>query len=148
MKSVFNANDNAELIARIEMLTPSSTAIWGKMNVAQMLAHCHMPIKIAFGELQLKRDWLGLLFGQLAKKKLITPEPFKKNLPTFKDGVIKGEKDFDAEKESLINMVKRLKNGQDTLTQHPHPFFGVLTIDEWDTLQYKHLDHHLRQFGV
>ena len=33
-------------------------------------------------------------------------------------------------------------------TTHPHSFFGPLTPDEWAILMYKHLDHHLRQFGV
>ncbi len=34
------------------------------------------------------------------------------------------------------------------LSKDPHPFFGNLNSEEWDTLNWKHLDHHLRQFGV
>ncbi|MEP6513238.1 MAG: DUF1569 domain-containing protein [Parafilimonas sp.] len=30
----------------------------------------------------------------------------------------------------------------------PHPFFGKLKAEEWRTLTYKHLDHHLRQFWM
>jgi hypothetical protein len=38
--------------------------------------------------------------------------------------------------------------GPQGCTTHPHAFFGSLTPDEWAILMYKHLDHHLRQFGA
>ena len=33
-------------------------------------------------------------------------------------------------------------------SRHPHPFFGPLKPQQWAILMYKHLDHHLRQFGA
>jgi len=64
MQSIFNATDNAEFIERINKLTPSSPALWGKMNVSQMLVHCQVIIQVALGELRLKRNLLGFLFGE------------------------------------------------------------------------------------
>jgi len=149
MKSIFEQADNAELIDRIEQLTPSSTPQWGKMNVAQMLAHCQVPLQVALGELQLKRGLVGFLFGSIAKKKLLGDEGFKPNMPTFSQAKTFGQqRDFKAEKQKLIEMVQRLTSGPEVITREPHPFFGSLTVAEWDALQYKHLDHHLRQFGV
>jgi len=148
MKSIFNPTVNAEFIERINKLTPDSPALWGKMNVSQMLAHCQVAPKVALGELQLKRELIGILFGRIAKKKLVNDQPFQHNLPTFKQAKITGEKDFETEKQGLIAMTRRFEAGPGIVTQKPHPFFGPLTIDEWDTLQVKHLDHHLRQFGV
>jgi hypothetical protein len=148
MKSIFNPTDNTEFIERIDKLTPSTPALWGKMNAGQMLAHCQVPIQVALGDLQLKRGLMGILFGKMAKKKLLEDKPFKPNLPTFKDAIIKEDQNFDKEKQGLIDIVKRFTAGPNVITKVPHPFFGPLTIDEWDTLQVKHLDHHLRQFGV
>jgi hypothetical protein len=148
MKSIFNPIDNAGFIDRINKLSPASQALWGKMNVGQMLAHCQVPIKVALGDLQLKRGLMGVLFGKIAKKKLLEEKPFKPNLPTFRDAIIKGDQDFDKEKQGLIDLVKKFTDGPDVITKVPHPFFGPMTVDEWNTLQVKHLDHHLRQFGV
>lgn len=148
MKSVFDPVDNAEFVGRIDKLSPASPALWGKMNVAQMLAHCQMPIKIGCGELTINGGLIGLLFGRMAKKKLVNDEPFEHNLPTFKEAKIKETEGFEIEKEKLKKLVHRFAQGPETITLQKHPFFGPLTKQEWDVLQSKHLDHHLRQFGV
>jgi hypothetical protein len=148
MKSVFNSTDNAEFIDRIDKLSPSSQAVWGKMNVSQMLAHCQVIIQVALGELRPKRGLMGYLFGRIALKQIVNDQPLKLNLPTFKEAKITDVKTFSSEKAALKQLVKKLADGPEVITKTPHPFFGPLTIDEWDTLQAKHLDHHLRQFGV
>jgi hypothetical protein len=149
MKSLYNAQDNQELINRLNSLTPSSPALWGKMNVSQMLSHCQKPLQITFEELTIKRRLIGFMFGKMAKKKLLSDAPFGKNLPTFKEAKIKGDCDFTTEKEKLANYITRMATGgSEAITKKPHPFFGPLTTYEWDQLQYKHLDHHLKQFGV
>ncbi|MBC8645074.1 hypothetical protein H9W95_16710 [Flavobacterium lindanitolerans] len=68
MNSIFHPEGNKKLIERIETLTPITHNEWGTMNVSQMLVHCQMPIKVAFGELKIKVGFMGLLFGKLAKK--------------------------------------------------------------------------------
>jgi hypothetical protein len=149
MKSIFNAADSAEFIERIDHLTPATPALWGKMSVSQMLAHCQPFLQIAIGDLKLKRAFIGLIFGKIAKNKILKDEFLQKNLPTLKEAVIKDERNFEEEKTALKNLVIRVqKLGKEGLTKESHPFFGKLTPDEWDQLNTKHLDHHLRQFGV
>jgi Protein of unknown function (DUF1569) len=149
MKSIFSPADNQEFIARIDRLKPDSPAQWGKMNAAQVLAHMQMPLRVALGDLKLKRGLMAILIGGLAKKKLLSPQPFGKSLPTDPNFVIKGQRDFETEKQQLLELLQRaLKGGTGVLTPDPHPFFGKMTPLEWDILQVKHLDHHLRQFGV
>ena len=150
MKNIFNSDDAHEFIERINKLTPATKAIWGKMNVGQMLAHSHIPLKIASGVLVPKPNpIIKFLFGKGAKKKLVNGEDFKKHLPTFKEALITDERDFEKEKSSLISLIKKFQQkGVAGLTKKPHPFFGNLTVDEWNILQTKHLDHHLKQFGV
>lgn len=149
MKSLFNGQDNAEVISRIHKLNHAAPAHWGKMTVSQMLAHCQVPFKVAYEEINLKRGLAGVLFGKWAKKEMLSDKPFRKNLPTFKEARVKDDRDFHKERELLINYVSRMSaGGPDVITKKPHPFFGPLTIGEWDQLQYKHLDHHLKQFGV
>ena len=150
MKSLFNTSDNAEVINRINRLTSNSKAEWGKMNVGQMLTHAQRPLRVALDELKLKRTLVGLLFGGMAKKKLARgEEPFSKNLPTDKNFVVTDQRNADEEKKNLIALVQRFaKAGPAGLSRDAHPFFGYMTTQEWDTLMWKHLDHHLRQFGA
>jgi hypothetical protein len=90
-----------------------------------------------------------LLFGKLAKKSVVGEKPFKRNLPTAPSFIVKGEKNFEEEKAKLLELVNTFASGGEKgLTKDPHPFFGAMTPREWDTSQWKHLDHHLRQFGV
>ena len=149
MKSIFNPDDNEALVARLHLLTPESQGLWGKMNVAQMLAHLQQPIRVAVGELALKQSLIGFLFGKWALKKLDGDKPFDHNLPTAPEFKIAGQPDFAAELPKVIAMVQRYASqGPSAITTNPHPFFGKMTLAQWDNLQWKHLDHHLRQFGV
>ncbi|MDF2436541.1 MAG: hypothetical protein K0Q95_917 [Bacteroidota bacterium] len=150
MESIFKQSDNQKLIDRINKLTNSSANQWGKMNVAQMLAHCQSPLNVAFGEHKIKRGLISILFGKMIKNKLMKDDkPFDRNLPTDKTFIVVDQREFDKEKNRLIELIKRFaEKGENGLTKDPHPFFGKLTGHEWDVLQWKHLDHHLRQFGV
>lgn len=148
MESIFNAADRAALIERIDRLSPSSPALWGKMGVSQMLAHCQVLLKMALGQLDAKRGLMGVIFGRIAKKKILSDKPVSHNLPTLTEAKITCGKDFDAEKHGLIQLIKCFEAGPGVLTGKRHAFFGPMTAEEWDKLQVKHLDHHLRQFGV
>jgi len=148
MKSLFDPSVNKEMINRIQKLDAQKSPVWGKMTVAQMVTHAQKPFKVAFEELRLKRGLPGILFGGIARRQITKPKPFQKNLPTDKNFVIKNHPDFEAEKDNLIHYVEKFsKVGPKGITQKPHPFFGKMTTSEWDALMYKHLDHHLRQFG-
>jgi hypothetical protein len=150
MTSIFNKQHHQEFISRINTLNKQTQPQWGKMNVAQMLAHCQMPLKIASGELVPKiNPIVKFLFGKTAKKQLVNDPEFKKNLPTFSEAKIVDERVFEQERARLIDLLEKFhQKGPAGLTKNAHPFFGTMTVSDWDTLQVKHLDHHLRQFGV
>ncbi|MES2593254.1 MAG: DUF1569 domain-containing protein [Bacteroidota bacterium] len=150
MQSLFNKSDSQNIINRINTLTAITQSQWGKMNVSQMLAHCQEPLHVAFGDLKLKRGLIALLFGGLIKKKLTKDEQsFTRNLPTDKAFIVVDQKEFEQEKNKLIALVKKYEQvGPDGITKNVHPFFGKMTPTEWDIIQWKHLNHHLNQFGA
>lgn len=150
MKSLFNPKDNKDIIDRIEQLTPITLSQWGKMTVSQMLKHCQQPIKVAQGTLKLKSNWLiSFFFAKSAKKQLTDSQPLKRDLPTSKEFIINYEPNFEETKKGLIELVAKFaEEGEASIKITKHPFFGEMTKREWDTLQWKHLDHHLKQFGV
>jgi Protein of unknown function (DUF1569) len=149
MKSLFDAAVSAEITERINRLSASSQPLWGKMQVAQMLAHCQTPIRVGLGDQELKRNLIGILFGRIAKRIFLSEKPFKQGLPTDKAFIYKDDRDFEKEKAGLIALVERFQRGGAAgISRKPHPFFGVMAPEEWAVGTWKHLDHHLRQFGV
>jgi hypothetical protein len=146
VKNLFDAAVKQEILKRLDKLTPQSKALWGKMKVSQMLAHCQMPLGVATGKHTLKRNFLLSLIGPFFKKQLFNEKPFKRGLPTDKSFIITDDKDFEQEKQGLIEMINNFS--ETTMSKEPHPFFGKLTNEEWSKGTWKHLDHHFQQFGA
>lgn len=118
------------------------------MNVAQMLAHCSYALELYVTGKRLRRPLLGLLFGPLAKKRMLTAKPWARNLPTARALKPAADSEFEKEKTNLIENISLFVAKGAKLAPMPHPFFGKMTTAEWGLHQYKHLDHHLTQFGV
>jgi hypothetical protein len=147
IKNLFDAAVKQETIARINKLTPETKSLWGKMNVAQMLAHVQVPVGVAFGTNTVKGNWLMKLILPLFKKNLYDEKPWKQGLPTDKTFVMTGQaRDFEKEKNQLLDMVNRFS--EITLMGEKHPVFGKLTKEQWSKATWKHIDHHLKQFGA
>jgi hypothetical protein len=150
MRNLFEPAAVVEITDRMAQLRPDSQRQWGKMSVAQMLAHCSAAIGMAEGKVTPPRILLGRLLGPLAKKSLIGKgEPMRRNSMTEKSVLVTDERDFMVERQQLRESIDRFASGGPGIcTKHPHFFFGPLTPVEWAGLMYQHLDHHLRQFGV
>ena len=149
MKSLFQREALDEVMVRIEKLHPASPREWGKMDVAQMMAHCAATFEVASGRVVLPRMLIGRILGPFVRAGFTNDKPFSRNGPTHRTFVITGQRDFAREREQLKERVRRFhEGGEAQCTKHPHAFFGPLTKQEWGIGMYKHLDHHLRQFGV
>ncbi len=149
MENLFQPETVDELMSRIDKLHPASPRQWGKMDVAQMMAHCSAALDMASGRLNLPRVFIGRLLGPLVKPIYTNEKPLSKNSPTAKELIFTDPRDFAREQEQLKSKVRQFHQaGEGQCTRHPHPFFGPLSPQEWSRGMYKHLDHHLRQFGA
>jgi len=119
------------------------------MTAAQAVAHCSAGLEMALGDINPPRVLMGRLIGRVIKRFVVaSAQPMRPNSPTADELVVDGVRDLDEERVRLSNLIDRFRAGGDaSCTTHPHPFFGSLTPQEWSVLMYKHLDHHLRQFG-
>ena len=105
MKSLFQAETFEEIKKRIEQLQPNSQRLWGKMEVAQMLAHCSATMEVAVGDKNPPRMFIGRILGPFVKSAFTNDKPFKKNTPTDKSFLVIDQRNF--EKEKLIKRDKR-----------------------------------------
>lgn len=150
MKNIFNEDIANEVIARIEKLTKDSQPLWGTMSVSKMLAHNNVTYEMVYTDKHPKPPYLfRLILKSLVKKLILSEKPYPKNNRTVKQYVISDEKDFENEKKRLIAFIKRTQElGLDYFEGKESHLFGKLTGEEWNISFYKHLDHHLKQFGV
>ena len=146
IKNLLKDEVKQEVIQRINNLTQASQRRWGVMEVAQMLAHLEARFAVAFGTDHLKTNFFIRLFAPLIKGMLYSEKPYKKNLATDKTFKISDHREFAKEKSGLLTMINNFS--EDSLRKDPHPYFGKLTKEQWGKASWKHIDHHLRQFGV
>jgi hypothetical protein len=150
MEDLFEAESVLEMKSRIAILSRDNQPLWGRMNVAQAMAHCTAGFQMAMGEIRPPRALIGRLIGGLIKTRAFRDgEPMRRNSPTARELLVADERDLELERVQLLQTLDRFTaSGTQRCTMHPHAFFGPLTPKEWSMLMYKHLDHHLRQFGI
>ncbi len=117
------------------------------MTVGQMAHHCQLPLKVILKkeDYGLKPNWFARIFF---KKAMYSDTPWKKNLPTIKQFKAKTPKDLTAEKQQLHRLLDEFETQRERTDWKPHPTFGAMTKEQWGKMQYKHLDHHFRQFSA
>jgi hypothetical protein len=147
-KNLYQEARVTEVKERVARLRPESERQWGSMGVAEMVAHCSLGMEMALGYILPKRLFLGRIMGVIIKPLALGNDvPMRRNSPTML--VVTDVRDLEVERERLCGLIDRFAAaGPEGCTRHPHSFFGRLTPGEWAELMYKHLDHHLRQFGV
>lgn len=150
MKNIFDKTDTGEIIARINQLKHDSSSLWGKMTVDQMLAHCNVTYEMIYENNPPKPNNITKLMMKLIfRGGMVNEKPFKKNRPTSQAFIIKNRKVFEDEKQRLIYYInKTLVLGETIFNDKESISFGRLSSQEWNNMLYKHLDHHLKQFGV
>jgi len=149
MKSLFEAADRESLLHRIDALRPDSARQWGTMNAAQALCHCAIALETGTGDRPMKQAWIGKILMPFFRKSILGEKPFKRNSPTDPTFVVSGERELAAERNRLTALIARfVERGPAAAGTQTHSFFGKLSGQEWGELMYKHIDHHLQQFGA
>lgn len=150
MKNIFEKDTTEEVISRIEKLSPESQRQWGKMSVSQMLAHCNVTYEMVYDNKHPKPGAIKRFFiKSFAKALVVGDKPYKQNLPTAPVFLVSDDKDFETEKRRLIDYLRRTQElGENYFDGKESLSFGRLNKQQWNNMFYKHLDHHLRQFGV
>jgi Protein of unknown function (DUF1569) len=153
MKNLFDSTQVEDVKQRLLRLQPASERQWGTMNVGQTLSHCTSGFDMATGRVNVKRvpfpaNIIGLLIKPLV---FSNDKPIRRNSPSAPElfPADPTQCHLDRERHQLIAAIDSFAaQGPPCCSTHPHPFFGPLKPEQWAILMYKHVDHHLRQFGV
>ena len=150
MKDVFDIAVSKELIARINQLNKDTKPLWGKMTAAQMLAHCSVTYEMVYTKKHKRPNFLTrIVLNMFVKPMVVGTKPYPKNGKTAPHFLITDTRDFEQEKKYLIDFIEQTQGlGEGYFKNKVSLSFGRLSISEWNTMFYKHLHHHLTQFGV
>lgn len=150
LPNIFTKSVTEEVIERINALTPSTQGKWGKMSVDQMLAHCNVSYELIYENKHPKPNaFMKLILKLLVKNKVVSEQLYQQNGQTAPQFIIRDDKNFELEKNRLINYIKKTQElGESHFDGKESHSFGALNKTEWSNMFYKHLNHHLTQFGV
>ena len=145
--SLYNPEDYQAFLSRIDQLSADSRPQWGSMTAAQMLSHCAEILEVSNGKELKNTPFIAKLFKGMIRKMVVGEKPYKKNTQTHPQYRQAEARDFETEKARLLTALDAFVEAENS-PGRPHPLFGTMTHDEKGWSAYKHLNHHLTQFGV
>jgi hypothetical protein len=150
LPNIFSREETTNVIERVNKLTNLTQPVWGKMNVAQMLAHVCVSYEMVYeNKHKAPGAFLKFILKTFIKKSIVGEGPYKNNSQTAPAFLITNERDFNTEKQRIIDYLKKTQELGETYFDGKESLsFGKLNKTEWNNLFWKHIDHHLKQFGV
>ena len=145
-RTLLDPDVERDLTARLQNLSAASRGKWGRMSVSQMLRHLAAALRMSTGDLEVPPRH-GLLRRFPIKQLIVFILPFPKDAPTSPALLSTESLDFEAERSTVRDLLCSFAK-RNVAKWPDHPAFGALSRDEWGILVWKHVDHHLRQFGV
>lgn len=146
MATILDPEHRDTLLARFRRLTPDRRPLWGTMNAPKMVCHLSDQLRVALGDLE-TTDQGSFLTRTLVKWLVLhTPLPTPKGKIRTAPEMLTAEPSSWAEDtRAFETLVARFVDAKEVA---PHPAFGALSHRQWGALAARHVDHHLRQFGV
>jgi hypothetical protein len=138
--------DRTELLARLQRVRPDARPAWGSLDAPRMLCHAADQMRVALGDLPAKPVH-SLLSRTLVKFLVVNTglKPPRGKIQTAPEMLVSRPKSWDDDLAACVELAERVGAGA---ARAVHPTFGPLSPEEWGRLCWKHLNHHLSQFGV
>ena len=148
MGSILNESDRVAICTRVGSLSSSSTAQWGRLDVTGMLQHLRLSARMAVGDLEVPSSNKRVFQVFPLKHLILHVLPFPKGAPTAPELKPQAVGPFEEERAALLTLLDEIGAGPREGAGPAHPLFGPLSWREWGAVTYKHVDHHLKQFGA
>ena len=135
------------LINRLQRLTPETKPYWGKLDAPHLLCHLRDTLDMSLGVISVPSANRKAFHHFPMKHLILYVLPFPKGVPTPSELTASSPVNFETDRHRVVELIERLA-ATPRAKGPEHPFFGPLTSEEWNALQWKHIKHHLTQFGA
>jgi hypothetical protein len=147
MKSIWQDKSRQELNERLRALVWNNPAQWGKFTAPKMVCHLADSLRMAIGELAVEPKRLPIRYPPL-KQLIIYVAPFPKGARTAPELLTREPREWSSDVADVQALLNRAAKTTATDAWPEHPAFGALSKRAWGVLIYRHMDHHLKQFGA
>ena len=147
MPTLFDPSARAQIVSRLSRLAPDRQPLWGRMNAGQVQTHLADQLRSGLGDLACRSRGGPFRFFPL-RELIIYLLPWPKGVPTAPELLSTSPAEFAGDQKVLAELVERFGTRKDGEPWGEHPAFGRISRRAWGVLAWRHLDHHLRQFGL
>ena len=147
MKSIWQGESQRELTDRVGRLAWDRRAEWGTFTAPKMVCHLADSLRMAMGDLKVASKKLPIRYPPL-KQLIIYVAPFPKGAPTAPELLVRQPREWTHDVADVQSLLARAATASSTDAWPEHPAFGRLSRRAWGVLIFRHMDHHLKQFGA
>lgn len=144
--TLLNDADRSRLLQRLQRVRPDAQPAWGTLNAPRMLCHLADQLRVALGDVPAKP--VHTFASRTLLKFLVINtgfQPPRGKIQTAPEMLASQPASWEADRSACVELVERVGTGS---ARAVHPMFGPLSPQEWGRLCWKHLNHHLVQFGA
>lgn len=144
--TMLNEKDRTQLLERLRRLSPDASPQWGSLDAPRMLCHVADQMRVALGDVP-SQPVHTFLTRTLVKSMVVNTglKAPRGKIQTAPEMLVSRPKSWETDLADCLELAQRVGRGS---ARAVHPTFGPLSPEEWGRLCWKHLDHHLVQFGV
>ena len=152
MSTLLNRAAKASIEARLRGLRPDSARRWGRMTPHQAVCHMSDAFRMALNErpaASVTSAFSPVIKFIALRLPLPWPRGRIQTVPEAEQG--RGgtpPREFEQDKGELMTLMSRFCEVAPGERCTTHPIFGPMSTDLWGRWAYRHMDHHLRQFGL
>lgn len=146
IRTLLNDEDRSRVIERLGRVQPNARPAWGSLDAHRMLCHVADQMRVALGDVPTKP--VNTLVTRTLLKFLVVSTSFpvpRGKVQTAPEMLSSQPTSWEADVAACRDLAERVARGS---ARAVHPTFGPLSPEEWGRLSWKHLDHHLIQFGA
>ena len=147
MKSIWHEQAQQELNDRVGALAWDRRAEWGRFTAPKMVCHLADSLKMAMGDLKVAPKNLPIRYPPL-KQLIIYVAPFPKSAPTAPELLVREPREWASDVADVQGLLARAA----TAAHHRRLARAPRVRQALETCVgpfiYRHMDHHLKQFGA
>ncbi len=134
--------------SRLNAVTADSARKWGSMTADQMMWHLGRGLEQCMGRLDARDEKPAVAMPKPLLRFFVFNMPWPKNAPSMRVLLANGRYDLEEERARCLRLIDEFTSRPLEKAWPVHPTLGDLSGEQYSRLQAKHLNHHLRQFGV
>jgi hypothetical protein len=144
--TLLNDADRTQLLQRLRQVRPDAAPAWGTLTAPRMLCHLADQLRVALGDIPSKP--VHTFASRTLLKHLVVNtgfQPPRGKIQTAPEMLVSQPAAWEADLAACVVLAERVGTGA---ARAVHPMFGPLSPEQWGRLCWKHMHHHLVQFGV